>query len=307
MKVFISWSGESSHQVALALHRWLPTVIQTLDPWVSSEDIWKGQHWSVALSDELANTRAAILCLTRDNLDSRWLNFEAGALAKFLDTRVIPFLFNMKSTELSGPLSLLQYATFEPGHAGNVEDMAKILKALNESASPPLVRESILNDALEDRWKRLEDHLNGIAEVQEKATGSSRPQAPKTEDVLATLLDLVRGQGRELSTLRRDVSRLRRELRPASPITTYVDFLEALNLPESSEPVPRTPNVRNFLLHEYQRVWPAMRKALGRSPTIEELSGEIDVHPDLLRQFLAVLPSSEGRTPREGDPEVEHQ
>jgi len=40
--VFISWSGERSGLVAAALHDWLPMVVQTADPWMSSEGIEKG-------------------------------------------------------------------------------------------------------------------------------------------------------------------------------------------------------------------------------------------------------------------------
>ena len=94
MKVFISWSGELSHRLALNFQAWLPNVIHTLETWVSSEDIAKGVQWGVALSKELDQNSVGILCITRQNVSSPWINYEAGALAKHLEeSRVIPFVF----------------------------------------------------------------------------------------------------------------------------------------------------------------------------------------------------------------------
>ena len=42
MKVFLRCSGNLSHKVALVFRDWLPSVIQSIDPYVSSEALSSG-------------------------------------------------------------------------------------------------------------------------------------------------------------------------------------------------------------------------------------------------------------------------
>ena len=79
VKVFISWSGEHSRQIALALREWLPQALQAAKPYMSEKDTEAGGLWDVILATQLEGSDFGIICLTPSNLDSRWLNFEAGA------------------------------------------------------------------------------------------------------------------------------------------------------------------------------------------------------------------------------------
>lgn len=81
MKVFLSWSGESSHAIAEKLHKWLPMVIQKIEPYISTE-IEKGTRWASDIASELEVCAFGIACVTQENKDAPWLLFEAGALSK---------------------------------------------------------------------------------------------------------------------------------------------------------------------------------------------------------------------------------
>jgi hypothetical protein len=74
----------------------LSKVNQKNDFWISSEDIYKGSRWLLEISNELNASKAGIICLTQDNINSPWINFEAGALSKTLgNSYVCPYLFNL--------------------------------------------------------------------------------------------------------------------------------------------------------------------------------------------------------------------
>lgn len=105
MKVFISWSGNISWKVAVIFRDWLPSVIQSLEPYVSSEDIDKGARWSTDIAKELEDSTFGILCVTKENLEAPWLSFKAGALSKTMEKSfVTPFLFDIKRSEVQGPI-----------------------------------------------------------------------------------------------------------------------------------------------------------------------------------------------------------
>ena len=81
-KIFISWSGDVSKRVAQALDKWLPEVVEGIEPWISTQDISAGVRWGSEIARQLERINFGIICLTPDNLQAPWILFEAGALAK---------------------------------------------------------------------------------------------------------------------------------------------------------------------------------------------------------------------------------
>ena len=162
MKVFISWSGNKSHKVAMIFREWLPSVIQSLEPYVSSEDIDKGARWSSDIAKELEDSTFGILCVTKDNLHAPWLSFEAGALSKTMDKSfVTPFLFDIKRSEVNGPILQFQSTVFEK------EDIKKLIHTLNKACGESGISEAMLDKAFEVWYPTLEEELNGLKEDNE--------------------------------------------------------------------------------------------------------------------------------------------
>jgi predicted nucleotide-binding protein len=58
-----------------ALRDWLPMVIQAVKPYMSDQDTDAGVRWLDTVSNELEGANFGIVCVTPDNVDSRWLNF----------------------------------------------------------------------------------------------------------------------------------------------------------------------------------------------------------------------------------------
>ena len=198
MRVFLSWSGELSHRVAIELQEWLPNVIQAVIPWVSSEDIDKGMQWGAALAKELEENSLGVLCLTQENVVSQWLNFEAGALSKSLsNARVIPLVFEMRRSEVTGPITQFQSVLFEHGFTKNKEEMWKLINSINHASTPPCVADGKLSTAFEKWWPDLESELAHLAQdAPNLLKGGMKPKQTDTSAVLEEVLRLTRDQHR---------------------------------------------------------------------------------------------------------------
>lgn len=155
MKVFLSWSGVRSRKVAEALRCWLPDVIQEIDPWVSSQDIAKGGRGIEEITHELAATDFGIICVTPENEASRWINFEAGSLAKqFEIAHVTPFLIDIKIADLTGPLSKFQATVGD-----SRDDVRKLIGDMNKASAGRAVAEDRLERAFARSWPEFEEAL----------------------------------------------------------------------------------------------------------------------------------------------------
>lgn len=205
MKVFLSWSGEQSHKVAIVFRDWFPSVIQSLVPYVSSEDIDKGARWSTDIAKELEDSTFGMLCVTKDNINAPWLTFEAGALSKTMDKAFVsPFLFNIKRSEVDGPILQFQSTVFEK------EDVKKLLKTLNKACGEEKLPDERLEKAFDVWYPTLEEELNKIqAPTKTKVSKQkSDDESPRIE-ILEEILELSRLNQKLLrSSDRRDSKRI---------------------------------------------------------------------------------------------------
>lgn len=188
MKVFLSWSGDLSHKVAIAFRDWLPSVIQSIVPYVSSEDIDKGARWSTDIAKELEKSTFGILCVTKENVHAPWLTFEAGALSKTMEkTAVSPFLFDIKRSEVSGPILQFQSTIFEK------EDIKKLIFSLNKVCESETLSDDRLEKAFSVWYPTLEDQLNALIKSMPLAPTPDEDEAiDSAGEILEEILDLTR-------------------------------------------------------------------------------------------------------------------
>jgi len=168
-----------------SLRELLPTVIQAVQPYFTPDDIEKGARWNIEISKELEESSVGILCLTQNNLKAPWLMFEAGALAKSLEkSRVIPILFGVEPSELSGPLVQFQAVSF------NRDDIYKLVKTINKALGKDKLDSQILSSVYDKWWPELEDKVKVILD-EVVAAGQDKELRPD-RDILEEILKLVR-------------------------------------------------------------------------------------------------------------------
>lgn len=185
MKVFLSWSGSRSKEVANFLSEWLCCVIQATRPWVSTRDLDRGSLWFGEINDQLKDTSVGIVCLTNENKSRPWILFEAGALAKGLSTsRVCTFLIDLEPKDVEDPLAQFNHTIPQK------ESVLGLVRTLNSTLGISALDLRILEQVFDTYWPQFEQKFAQIVAATEAGSAPSKSR-PK-EDVLGEILENTR-------------------------------------------------------------------------------------------------------------------
>lgn len=183
MKVFISWSGETSRECAELLSNWIKCTLQATEPWISSQDIDKGARWFNEISNELKETKIGIVCLTKTNKEKPWILFESGALAKGITAnKVCTFLIDLKDTDIKDPLAQFNH-TFP-----DKKSLKNLLATINRELGEKALDSEILNQVFDTYWDSFNEDLNKIIDSipTEKVEEPIRSENEILEEILHT-------------------------------------------------------------------------------------------------------------------------
>ena len=196
MKIFISWSGVTSQQIAQELRDFMPLVLQGVEPFITSVDIEKGARWQGEIAKQLDSSNYGLVCLTRQNLTSQWLAFEAGALSKHLEGRVSTVLFNINHNDVEMPLGMFQGTLFRR------DEFRQLVGNINNALPPELTRpEAQLSKLFDKFWPELEQAVTLI--LEEGGAAAHAPPPTPFEVLSQEVLALLREQNRYSSDFMR--------------------------------------------------------------------------------------------------------
>jgi len=272
VKVFLSWSGPRSRSLAEALREWIHDVIQSTDCFFSSDDIRAGQRWNNEVNTWLTDTDFGVLCVTPENVQSPWLNFEAGALAKRIanDARVVPVTLGFAPSALEEPLK--QFNGVSADEAG----MKKLVQSLAEIAPGEIDVERAFN-----RW--WPDLETKISEIPPPDRVVEKPKGPEIPEMFSDIMAAVRGLGNDV-----------RRLRPIRLRSTSAEFRVLAHLFENDR-------LRDDVAHGNRAAMDYLRSELAeasRGPMDDEPPRHISVPEFLERHGIDVSKNEDDGEPR---------
>jgi hypothetical protein len=115
-------------------------------------------------------------------MDSTWLNFEAGALAKVVDeARVVPLLHKVPFADVARPLGMFMAKPLDE------KGVKETLIAINNSLPEDDRRATAALDGIfKAMWPELKEKLNRVQDT------SGEPEPRDSREILEEILGLVR-------------------------------------------------------------------------------------------------------------------
>lgn len=190
MKIFVSWSGPRSAAVAEALKEYLPIINNAFEPWLSSLDIPKGSRSTTEIAEALVAAKAGIICLTPTNLNSPWILYEAGGIAKTVDRPLAcTVLIGLEPSDVSKPLGDFQHTRLLE------KELLHLMKTINAAAGGDARQPDEIDKAFRLCWPELKDRLDNLP-------AEAAPTRPKRSDreLLEDIVDEMRHSNSDLTS-----------------------------------------------------------------------------------------------------------
>ena len=197
MDLFLSWSSPRSQSLANIFDKWIQKVFPTLNVYLSSREITPGERWRDSVGKGLESTSFGIFFLVKENIDSPWINFEAGAISKYIaESNVVPLLHEIKPEELPGPLAQFQAMSI------NKEGIKRIVHSINRSLQDNRrIPEDRLEDIFEKWYPDFESEYNNFSKENKSEISESPSNLLTVNDQVGQVLNLVRSIDRRLTDL----------------------------------------------------------------------------------------------------------
>lgn len=194
MKIFLSWSGELSKQIADSINKWFPCILQSVQIFYSPEDIEKGDNWDQKITSVLSESNYGIICLTSENVTAPWINFEAGAIAKALNSHVATLMININPSDIKGPLSRYQATKLIKG------DLLRLVQDINSGCDNP-IENGVLETTFNALWGSIEkDFFETLKKNGDVKKETKKATENKNAEAIEEILQLVRKQNSVLSS-----------------------------------------------------------------------------------------------------------
>ena len=231
MKLFLSWSGARSRQIANTYNKWIKYIFPTLEIYISTEDIEPGRKWRDSIENGLEETYFGMLFLTPENLESRWIYYEAGSLSKGKnDSHVIPMLYQLDAGKLQEPLSAFQSMSLEK------DNMLRVVKTINKKMAE-VTDELLLEEIFDNWWEKWEEEADkfpvDIEAIEESIKLKDAAQMDIQEQIEEVLTRLRQQDGKEgvakiprLHEMDNDKFKMQ-ELEDFSNVIREADFLDS--------------------------------------------------------------------------------
>lgn len=205
---------------------------------MSQSDIEGGQRWSNEIAKRLQSSDIGVICVTPENQKEPWLNFEAGAIAKAVDSevnRVITYAIEMAPEDIEYPLGQFQ------GLTADQTGSFKVVRSMNDALVEGRLSNTALQKQFDRTWEELAKVLKNIPSPDEEPP-PARSDQDKQDEILAAVRALRASQD---------------ETRPSASIIRLLESqANRENLLLSRESVRK-------MFEEYKRFGKSMEYAVG--------------------------------------------